>query len=136
MTMMVPSASDSGMLRRGSFTSPAVKVMLFQASAEKSEPVCETQMATNRPNAVIADSPGTMSTAPRGVQRLPKLSATAVWFQPSSRPTRISPTSAPVLAVVKTFWMIFPYSRPRVFVHVRSAIITMPTSCVVDSESA
>ena len=32
------------MLRRGSFTSPAVKVMLFQASAENSEPVCDTQM--------------------------------------------------------------------------------------------
>ena len=29
------------MLRRGSFTSPAVKVMLFQASAENSDPVCD-----------------------------------------------------------------------------------------------
>jgi hypothetical protein len=77
--------------------------MLFHASAENSEPVCETQMATNRPNAVSADSPGTMSAVPRAVQRLPKLSATAVWFQPSSNPTRISPTSAPVLAVVKMF---------------------------------
>ena len=32
----------------------------------------------NRPKAVTADSPGTMSTAPRGVHRLPKLSETAV----------------------------------------------------------
>ena len=78
MTTIVPSASDSGMFRRGSFTSPAVKVMLFQASAEKSEPVCETQIAMNRPNAVIAVRPGTMSTVPRRAQRLPKLSATAV----------------------------------------------------------
>ena len=52
--MNVPSASDSGMLRRGSLTSPAVKVMLFQASAENSDPVCDTQIATNRPNAVKA----------------------------------------------------------------------------------
>ena len=44
--------------------------------------------------------------------------------------------SAPVFAVVKTFWMILPYSRPRVFIHVSSAIITMPTSCAVESESA
>jgi len=45
------------MLRLGFFTSPAVNVMLFQASAEKSELVCETQIATNNPNAVIAVSP-------------------------------------------------------------------------------
>src|SRR3954469_4964161 len=136
MTIGVPSASESGMFRRGSFTSPAVKVMLFHASAENSEPVCDTHTATNRPNAVIADKPGTMSTTPRGVHRLPKFSATAGAFQPRSRPTRIRPRSAPVLAVVNTFWTIFPYSRPRVFVQVRNAIITRPTSCVVDSDSA
>ena len=33
--MPVPKASESGTSRRGFFTSPAVKVMLFQASAEK-----------------------------------------------------------------------------------------------------
>ena len=76
--MPVPSASESGMLRRGSFTSPAVNVMLFHASAEKSDPVCVTQMATNNPYAVIAFSPGTMSMTFRTVQALPKLSATAV----------------------------------------------------------
>ena len=64
MTMPVPRASDSGMLRRGSRTSPAVKVMLFHASAEKSDPVCDTQIATNNPNAVAAERPGTMSRVP------------------------------------------------------------------------
>ena len=136
MTIEVPSASESGMLRRGSRTSPAVKVMLFQASAEKSDPVCDTQTATKRPNAVTAVKPGTISTAPRVVQRLPKLSATAVWFQPRSTPTRIRPRSAPVFAVVKTFWMIFPYSRPRVLVHDRNAMMTVATTCVVESDSA
>jgi hypothetical protein len=136
MTTQVPSASDSGMLRRGSLTSPAVNVMLFHASAENSEPVCETHTATNRPKVVSAESPGTMSTVPRVVHRWPKFAATASWFQPSSTPTRISPSSAPVFAVVKTFWMIFPYCSPRVLVHVSSAIITMPTSCVVDNDSA
>src|SRR5437763_16893254 len=102
ITTNVPSVSDSGMLRRGSFTSPAVNVMLFQASAEKSDPVCDTHTATNKPNAVTADSPGTISTAPRTVQRFPKLSATAAWFQPSGSPTTVNPASAPVFAVVKT----------------------------------
>ena len=45
----VPSASASGMFRRGSFTSPAVNVMLFHASAEKSEPTCATHSAMNMP---------------------------------------------------------------------------------------
>ena len=50
MTSAVPSARDSGTSRRGFFTSPAVKVMLFQASAENSEPTCATPKATRRPN--------------------------------------------------------------------------------------
>ena len=91
MTMNVPSASDSGMLRRGSFTSPAVNVMLFQASAEKSEPVWATHRATNSPKAVIAFKPGTMSEAPLAAQRLPKFVATAARFQPSRSPARIRP---------------------------------------------
>ena len=43
-------ASERGMLRLGSFTSPAVNVMLFQASEEKSEPTWATQKAINNPN--------------------------------------------------------------------------------------
>src|SRR6478672_8451284 len=101
--MKVPSARDKGMLRRGSFTSPAVNVMLFQASAENSEPVCATQMATNNPNAVTAERPGTMGAAERTVQSAPKLSDTAVLFQPTRMPSRIKAASAPLLVVVKTF---------------------------------
>ena len=75
MTMTVPSASDSGMFRRGSFTSPAVNVMLFQASAEKSDPVCATQIATNRPNARHRrQARARCRPTPRGVQKSPKLS--------------------------------------------------------------
>ena len=48
----------------------------------------------------------------------------------------LNAASAPVFAVVKTFWMIFPYSRPRVFVHVSSAIRRMATSCAVESDRA
>src|SRR5262245_2614454 len=103
MTTDVPRASDKGMFRRGSFTSPAVKVMLFQASAENKDPVCATQMAANKPNAVTADSPGTMSAASLTDHIRPKLSATAAGFQPSVNPTRTNATTAPVLADVKRF---------------------------------
>ena len=61
MTIAVPSASDKGMLRFGSFTSPAVNVILFHASAENNEPVCETHSAMKSPKPVIAVSPGTIS---------------------------------------------------------------------------
>ena len=74
MTMIVPSASDSGMLRRGSFTSPAVNVMLFQASAEKSEPVCATQMRDEQAEGGHRRQAGRDLDEPRGVQRSPKLS--------------------------------------------------------------
>src|SRR5438552_7699101 len=124
------------MFRRGSFTSPAVNVMLFHASAEKSDPVCDTQIATNRPNAVTADRPGTISTAPRTAHGLPKLSETAVWFQPRRTPTTISPSSAPVFAVVNTFWMIRPYSTPRVLAQGKGGRSTGPTSSVADNVSA
>ena len=125
------------MLRRGSFTSPAVKVMLFQASAEKSDPVCDTQTATNRPKAVTALSPGTMSTAPRAAHRLPKLSATAVWFQPSSSPHENEPDErAGLRRGEDVLDDLARTRRPRVLVQVRSAISRMATSCVVDSDTA
>src|SRR5205085_12026413 len=54
ITRIVPNASERGTLRRGLTTSPAVKVILFHASAEKSELVCATQMPTKRTNAVAA----------------------------------------------------------------------------------
>ncbi|OFW14514.1 MAG: hypothetical protein A3H29_03705 [Acidobacteria bacterium RIFCSPLOWO2_02_FULL_67_21] len=108
MTMMVPKASERGMVRRGSFTSPAVNVMLFHASAEKSDPVCATQSATNMPEAVTTDTPSAIDSTPRGSQNAPKLAATASPFHPRSRPTAMSATTAPVLAVVKVFCTNLP----------------------------
>ena len=57
------------------------------------------------------------------VQRSPKLSRHrgGVPAEQQAEP-RSAPSSAPVFAVVKMFWMIRPYSRPRVLVHVSSAI--------------
>ena len=62
VTMAVPSAIDNGNVRRGSFTSPAVKQMLFHASEEKRDPVCAMPIATKSPNAVTAVRPGASST--------------------------------------------------------------------------
>src|SRR5438034_11586127 len=103
------------MLRRGSFTSPAVKVMLFQASAEKSEPTCATQKATKRPNAPALaatldtqDRFGLMGTTPRGVQTSLKLALMASALRPTSNPIRIKAISESVLAEVKVFWIHLP----------------------------
>src|SRR6266480_5810871 len=75
ITRIVPKASESGTLRRGLTTSPAVKVILFHASAEKSELVCATQMPTNSPNAVAAVRPfPTSCNPPRKVQKLERVS--------------------------------------------------------------
>src|SRR3982074_1962117 len=54
MTTAVPAASEMGMSRRGFFTSAAVNPMLFQASAENSEPTCATPNSKNKPNAPLA----------------------------------------------------------------------------------
>src|SRR6266481_6993459 len=103
MTRAVPNARESGMLRRGSFTSPAVKVMLFQASEENSEPTCATQKAMNKPNAPLAavtveinGKLGLIGPTPRGVQRSVKLALTASVFRPKESPIRIRAASESV----------------------------------------
>ena len=53
MTEPVPSASESGRLRCGFFTSPAVKVTLFHASAENSEPTWATATTVNIPTSAM-----------------------------------------------------------------------------------
>src|SRR5215475_3299134 len=56
MTMPAPIPRASGSVRRGFFTSPAMKVTSCQESAAKSDPVCATQMAAKRPKALVAAS--------------------------------------------------------------------------------
>src|SRR5277367_844577 len=114
MTMIVPNAIESATSRFGFLTSAAVKPMLFQASAEKSEPTCATPNATSRPknplDAVTVGiqprkkfAPGSMGSAPRMVQKCEKLSAMAAWLRPIKMPMRISPISDKVFAEVKIF---------------------------------
>src|SRR5947208_3376398 len=110
MTNAVPAARESGTFLFGFFTSPAVKVMLFQASEENREPTCATQNATNKPNrpplAAIADikeTSGLIISTPRGVQRSVKLDLIASACRPTVKPIRMRTTSDNVLAEVKIF---------------------------------
>ena len=51
-------------------------------------------------------------------------------------PSRMSAMSAPVFAVVNTFWTSLPRLNPRVFMNVSSAIIARPMNWAVESEKA
>src|SRR6516162_5091744 len=113
--------------------------MLFQASAEKSDPTWATQKATNSPNtpALAAtldtqDKFGLMGTTPRGVQKSLKLALIASALRPMRKPIRISAIKESVLAEVKVFWIHFPRRSPRVFMKVSSTIIATATSCCKD----
>lgn len=76
---------------------PPLDIGLRPAQAEdagnredrKSDPVCDTQMATSSPNPVIAERPGSMAVTFLGSHRLPNASARADGFQPSRSSTAI-----------------------------------------------
>src|SRR4051812_40998193 len=100
VTSPVPKARERGTLRRGFFTSPAVKVTLFQASEENRDPTWATQKAMNSPNAPIVASTlgrsersGLIGAGPRGVQAFVKLARSTSLLRAIIRPTRINATS-------------------------------------------
>src|SRR5262249_28425472 len=114
--------------------------MLFQASAEKSEPTCATHRAMSRPNVPAAaetdgikdrsqSAPGSMACGACGVHMALKFALTAAAFLPTRMPSRIRPTSASVLAEVKMFWIHLPSRRPRVLAKVRRTISATATPC-------
>src|ERR1700676_3187828 len=126
MTIIVPNAIDSATSRFGFFTSAAVNPMLFHASAENSDPTCATPNATNNPNAPLAavtagtmprkkSAPGSITCAPRIVQKCEKLSLIAVEFRPTN-----------------TQRQIFPSCTPSVFKNVKKMIISTATNCCTD----
>src|SRR5215510_7437024 len=98
ITTPVPKASDNGKLRFGFFTSPAVKVTLFQASAENNDPTWATarivRMPTNGPARVpLAEC------AAESLQKSVKLAAIACGLRPTRIPTSTRPASAETLAM-------------------------------------
>ena len=120
-----------------SCTSPAVNVMLFQASAEKSEPVCATQMRDEEPERgrggqTAADCPAN----PRGVQKSVKLSRAGRRDSSRQQAEHDQPDERAGLRGGEDVLDELAVFRPRVFVHVRSAISSTPTNCAVESESA
>src|SRR5271168_3291430 len=114
MTITVPNAIESATSRFGFFTSAAVNPMLFQASAENSEPTCATPNATSNPkNPEAAETvgsklfkkfaPGSMGCWPRTCQKCEKLSEIAAAFLATNTQSKISPRSARIFAEVKIF---------------------------------
>src|ERR1041385_6593857 len=95
--MPTPSASESGRLRLGFRTSPAVKVTLFHASAENSAPTIATP--TSRTVSKFH---------PELRQKPSKLEATAAGLRPTRKPAATRPRIAATLATVKTFCTIAP----------------------------
>src|SRR4029079_13592347 len=133
---MVPSASDSGTLRVGLRTSPAVKVTLFQESAANSEPICAVHRATMIKNALSGERPSACGGTPAGVQAWPKLPCTTAAFQPRRQPITITPTKVPIFMLVNTFCVPLPYLSPRLLVQVTKATRNSDRICAVDSDTA
>src|SRR5262245_24116872 len=102
ITTPVPKASDNGKLRLGFLTSPAVKVTLFQASAENNDPTWATarivRIPTKGPKSTpFASAPPAECAAP-SCQKSVKFAATAFGLRPTKIPTSTSPASAETLA--------------------------------------
>ena len=100
-TMATPRARDSGRLRLGLRTSPAVKVTLFQASEENREPTMATP--TSRTESKFH---------PALRQKSVKLLATAAGLRPTRKPAPTNASSAPILAKVNTFCTMAPVRMP------------------------
>ena len=73
---------------------------------------------------------------PRGCPEVAEIARDRLGFQPTSRPTTISARSAPVLAVVKTFWIHLAPIEPAGVRPGQQRDQQMPSSCAVESETA
>src|SRR5215469_7192260 len=102
---------ERGMFRCGFFTSPAVKVMLFHASEEKSDPTCTTARMTTRFTKTIGPPiptwTGCKAFQPAFFQNSrrpgPKLAFQAVALRPTVHETRTSAANDSAFAEVKMF---------------------------------
>src|ERR1700723_671288 len=104
MTIPVPNANDSGKFRLGFFTSAAVNVMLFQASAEKSAPTIATATRLIVPIVQIACSGGygCITHRPALRQKSVKFACRAIIVD-DQKPIMTRLASEPTLATVNTF---------------------------------
>ena len=112
------------MLRLGFFTSPAVKVMLFHASDENSDPTCTTARITTRFTGTMGppmpSSTGCRELHPAFLQNCaPKFAAHAVALRPTVKASRTSAASDSAFTEVNTFWISAPSRMPKQFTMAR-----------------
>ncbi len=99
------------MFRRGFFTSPAVNVMLFHASAENSDPTCTTASTTSRFTITMGPPTPTCTGcsecqpafSQNRLQLAPKFASHAVAFRPMVNASTTSAASEIAFAEVNTF---------------------------------
>ena len=130
MTAPVPSASESGRLRWGFFTSPAVKVTLFQASEENSDPTCETARIVSTPTMRHRPADSDLHRMQRAPARVaPEVRAEVggdrVRVASDEQAEKHQSQQRAVLAKVKTFCTIAPVRTPKMFSTDRKTTTSM-----------
>ena len=125
VTMKVPSARLYGMFFLGLITSPAVKVMLFQASEENKDPTMAIPTAASNANPdkgkcfpLLTDS---------GFQRILLLRWMASEFMANPRPRMMKTSRSIVFPDVNAFCTFFPALIPLVFIQVRKTMERIAT---------
>ncbi len=123
------------MVRRGSFTSAAVKVMVFHASLEKIAPTieCRSPPEAHAGQGFRRYDLSIHGAHHAGVPEVGKVPRDDIGIAADGYPEHISPTSATTFARVKTSCTIFPPRIPRVFMYVRSAMLAIATHCAADT---
>src|SRR5467141_3457 len=138
-TIPQPTTSARTRFFPGSRTSLPTNVTFVHAVCAKSGPTIDLPKSSARANPPTNAKPGC---AVCGLQPLAHefhqsdLSAAELAFQPRHKPITTTAANAAVFAKVNVFWIIFPTSSPRVFVHVSNAIKAIATSCSDDRLTA
>ena len=112
-------------MRFGSRISPAMKVALFQASAENSEPTIATAIAATS-GMPSEPTPPSIATGKAGRDQFACHDSARA---PSSRPHATSASTAAILARVKLVWIQRPPLMPRLLTQVRKSTSAIDTSC-------
>src|SRR5450756_426067 len=137
--MPQPPTSARTRFLPGSRTSLPTNVTLVHAVCAKSGPTIDLPNSSARARPPTNVKPGC---AICGLHPFAhefhqfELRAAELAFQPKHKPITTTAASADVFTKVNVFWMIFPTSSPRVFVHVSSAINAIATNCSSDKLTA
>src|SRR5690349_6197955 len=102
------------MLRRGSFTSPAMNVMLCHESLENNDPFIATAIAPKNasPDKDVVISCPSVKASDDSVQGSCQFASHTEAFAPIAKPQRISAASDTILMIVKNVWIKAPFFTP------------------------